>query len=257
MIVVVGGVKGGVGKTTIATNLAVLRAQTGKKLLLVDADEQKSTSIWAHQRSISGFKEVDRFSKSLMIENQKSKSVIPTNWVTIQLGGKAVYSEIEKMKLDYDDVIIDVGGRETRSLRAAMAVADVFIIPFKPSSLDIWTLIDVKSLISEMKPANPKLKCIAVINQAVASGVDNNEALDILHQCEEMICSPFSLGARKAFCNAASDGLGVVEMKTQDKKAVKEMKDFYDYIYTKCIENVHNLHEKDVEKVQIMYNKCT
>lgn len=217
MIVVVGGVKGGTGKTTIATNLTVMRAANGKKVLLVDADEQKSTSIWANQRDV------------LEIE---------TKWATIQLTGKAVYSQVEMMKKDYDNVIIDVGGRETRSLRAAIAVADIFLIPFKPRSLDIWTLGDIKAIISEMRPANPKLKCIAVINQADSRGADNEETIDILKKCEDIECFSKPIGARKSFANAASDGIGVSEMNPIDKKAVQEMQALYDFIYNKSTSNV-------------------
>lgn len=217
MIVVVGGVKGGTGKTTIATNLVGLRA-ANYKVLLVDADEQKSTSIWANQREVLN---------------------IETRWVTIQLAGKLIYSQIDKMREDYDDIIIDVGGRETRSLRASMAIADVFIMPFKPRSLDIWTLSDMKAIITEMMPANPKLKCIAVINQADPKGVDNQETIDILKECEGITCCPHSIGSRKAFGNASTNGIGVHEMQTIDKKAVQEMQSLYDFVYTKYTNNIH------------------
>jgi len=103
MIVVVGGIKGGTGKTTIATNLTVMRSASGKKVLLVDADEQKSTTLWA---------------------NHRDASEIETNWSTIQLTGKSIYNQITRMRSDYDDIIIDVGGRETSSLRAAISIAD-------------------------------------------------------------------------------------------------------------------------------------
>lgn len=47
MIIVVGGIKGGSGKSTLTTNLTVNRALEGKRVLLVDADEQRSASDWA------------------------------------------------------------------------------------------------------------------------------------------------------------------------------------------------------------------
>lgn len=217
MIVVVGGVKGGTGKTTIATNLTVLRAATGKKVLLVDADEQRSTSIWANQREVLGTE---------------------AKWVTIQLAGKTIYSQIEKLKSDYDDIIIDVGGRETTSLRSSIRAADIFLIPFKPRSLDLWTLVDIKSIISEMRPACPNLQCFAFVNQADPRGVDNDEAVEILQNCDEIKCFDETIGYRKSFATAASDGKGVSELETVDKKAVQEMQALYEFVYSKCVINV-------------------
>jgi len=51
MIVLVGGEKGGVGKTTLAVNLAAMRARTGHDVLLVDADKQASANLWASIRN--------------------------------------------------------------------------------------------------------------------------------------------------------------------------------------------------------------
>lgn len=220
MIVAVGGVKGGTGKTTIATNLAVMRAANGKKVLLVDADEQETAAIWSNQREL-----IDGLSLSGKI-------------ATIQLYERAVFTQIDKLKHDYDDIIIDVGGRETRSLRAAMTISDIFIIPFKPSSFDIWTLDNIKSLIVEMREANPKLKCVSVVNQADYRGNENEKTIQILNECEEIECFPYTIGLRKCFKNAAEYGLGISELETVDKKALNEMQMLYDHIYNKCTKNI-------------------
>lgn len=217
MIVMIGGVKGGTGKTTIATNLAVMRSAAGKKLLLVDADEQGSTVIWANQRDVLG---------------------IETNWTTVKFGGKSLRSQIIRMKEDYDDIIIDVGGRETTSLRASLSIADVCFVPFKPRSLDIWSLGDVKSVVAEMKPANQNIKVYAFINQADSKGSDNESSQEILDECEDIKCIPITIGSRKAFANAASDGLSVTELRIQDKKATQEIEQLYDFIYNKCMSDV-------------------
>lgn len=217
MIVVVGGIKGGSGKTTIATNLTVMRAHEGKKVLLVDGDEQKSASVWA---------------------NQRDAKEIATSWTTVAFSGKAIHSQLLRMKHDYDDIIIDVGGRETSSQRAAIAIADVYLIPFKPRSLDIWTLGDVKTVVSEMRLVNPNLQAYAIINQGDAKGPDNEDAFNILQECEDLKCVPITIGSRKAFANAASEGLSVIEMKNLDKKAVQEIRELYEFLYIKCMSTV-------------------
>lgn len=211
MIVVVGGIKGGSGKTTIATNLAVLRSAAGRKVLLIDADEQRSVSDWVEQREA--------------LE-------IPTAWTTIQLAGKTVHAQVLKLAQNYDDVIVDVGGRDTTSQRSALAIADIVVIPFKPRSLDIWTLGSVKTLLSQMKAVNSKLRAFAVINQADVKGNDHLDAFEVLKECDDLECVQCPIVHRKAFSNASADGLGVSELKTQDKKALAEMQYLYDSIYS-------------------------
>lgn len=209
MITVIGGIKGGGGKTTLATNLTVMRAKE-KKVLLVDADEQMSASDWASQR------------ESLEIAS---------NWVTIKLSGQAIHTELKKMQEDYDDIIIDVGGRDTRSQRSALAVAHLCLIPFKPKSFDIWTIGMVNSLINEIKPFNPNLKVMTVINQADSRGSDNENANEIIREIGDFICLDTTIGYRKAFANASAEGLGVVEMTKGDPKAISEMQELYNHIY--------------------------
>lgn len=220
MIIVIGGIKGGSGKTTLATNLTVLRSLKGSKVLLIDADEQRSAYDWACKREGMNIK---------------------TTWSTIQLSGKYANSQIMKMVDDYEDIIVDAGGRDTTSQRSVLSIADLFIIPFKPRSFDIWTLGTVKSLISEVRASNSKLKCLSVINQADSRGEDNQQALDILNDCSDFTCFTGSIGHRKSFANAAADGLGVVELKSQDKKATGEIKELYEYIYNTCLTDVKSV----------------
>jgi chromosome partitioning protein len=210
MIIVIGGIKGGSGKTTIATNLAVMRS-TSKKVLLVDADEQKSAWDWSQQRD------------GLVIDSLKS------SFSTVCMSGKAVCANLQRLKEDYNDIIVDTGGRDTTSQRSALCAADKLILPFKPSSIDIWTLVPIKGIVSEC--VNPILKVYAVINQADPVGKDNQEAIEILKEFTEINTLDSTIGNRKAFRNAASEGLGVCEMPVPDKKACQEIQTLYDLIY--------------------------
>jgi chromosome partitioning protein len=209
-IIVVGGIKGGSGKTTIASNLVVIRSlEDKKKVLLVDSDEQKSISDW--------------------VTHRESQS-INTPWTTVSLFGPSVRTQIMKMQNDYDDIIIDTGGRDTTSQRSALTLADIFIVPFQPRSFDVWTVGNVVSIINEIKIVNPKLKTFFFINRGDSTGSDNQGAAEILKEIPDVYFIPTLIGQRKAFAHAAAEGLGVGEMTLKDKKAINEIEQLKTYI---------------------------
>ena len=211
MIIVIGGIKGGSGKTTIATNLAVMRSMY-RKVLLVDADEQKSAWDWSQQREACE----PRLLKGL--------------FSTVCMSGKSIHSALSRLMNDYEDIIVDTGGRDTTSQRSALCVADKLILPFKPSSIDIWTLSSVRQILNEC--VNTKLYAYAVISQADPIGKDNDEALEILREFTKIKTIDTTIGNRKAFRNAAAEGIGVCELFPQDKKASMEMERLYGLIYS-------------------------
>jgi chromosome partitioning protein len=135
------------------------------------------------------------------------------------------------MAKDYDDILVDTGGRDTTSQRSALTIADIFLAPFQPRSLDVWTVGKVASLINEIRAVNPKLKAYAVLNRADSLGVDNEGAGEILKESDGITYLPTTIGQRKAFANAAAEGLGIVELKTQDKKAVIELRLLCDALF--------------------------
>lgn len=211
MIIVTGGIKGGSGKTTIAIHLSILRAQKGLDVLLIDADDQETSYDFSAIRST--------------YKNNLSE------YTCIKLSGRAIRSEILKMQNKYDDIIIDAGGRDTVNQRAALSIADQFIVPFLPRSFDLWTLENVSSLVSEIKQINPNLKSYTFLNKADSRGYDNEEAQKIIKENKIFDMLPVIICNRKAFGNAAAEGKAVNEIKILDKKAVREINDLYRYIF--------------------------
>tara|TARA_B100001123_G_C15080361_1_gene935395 strand:- start:185 stop:856 length:672 start_codon:yes stop_codon:yes gene_type:complete len=211
MIITVGGIKGGSGKTTIATNLTVQRAAEGRDVLLVDADDQETASDFT------------------MLRNEKLET--GAGFTSIKLTGPAVRTEVRRLSDKYDDIIIDTGGRDTTSQRAALTVSDVMLVPFVPRSFDVWTLEKVSQLVAEMRAANPELTAYAFINRADPRGQDNAEAEEVIRDTEELELIDTPLGARKAFGNAAAHGLGVAELKPQDAKATDEFMMLYRHLF--------------------------
>lgn len=211
MIIVTGGIKGGSGKTTIATHLAVMRAQQGADILLIDADDQETSFDFSSLRSSSEVK-------------------LP-EYTCIKLSGKSVRTEILKMKDKYDDIIVDAGGRDTINQRAALSTADILLVPFAPRSFDLWTLDNVASVVQEIKQINPVLKAYAFLNRADSRGYDNEEAQEMIKENENLMPLPVSICNRKAFGNAAAEGKAVNELKILDKKAIMEIENLYKCIF--------------------------
>lgn len=218
MIIVVGGIKGGSGKTTVATNLAVLRSGKSKDVLLIDADDQETATDF-----------------TILRNEQLPKGA---GYTSIKLSGSAVRTEVLRLSDKFKDIIIDTGGRDTTSQRAALSVADILLIPFVPRSFDVWTLEKVSTLVAEMKTINPNLQAYAFINRADPRGQDNNEASEVIKENEEIGFINTPLGARKSFSNAASAGLGVTEVKPLDVKAVDQIKVLYKYVFNTKMKSV-------------------
>lgn len=237
MLIVVGGIKGGSGKTTVATNLAVWCARNKKKTLLVDADDQKSTTSWSEQRE-GNF--VNECANEFDLNPEKERILLSGErlFPTISMSGKFCYQQLQRLKQDFEVVVVDTGGRDTTTQRSALTVADKFLVPFKPRSLDVWTLGDVKRLIDEIQVVNPNLKSLYVINQGDARGTDNNDAMELIKEMKCMEAVPTIIGYRKAFSNAASQGLGVWELEKPDEKANNEMEECARFVYQYDISNI-------------------
>jgi len=220
MILVCGGIKGGVGKTTLATNLAILRAAEGKDVLLVDADEQATASDFT------------------AIRNETLEAQGGAGYTSVKLHGAAVRSEVLRLKDKYDDVVIDVGGRDTAGQRAALSVADIYVVPFLPGSFDVWTLEPVGQLVEEAHAFNDHLQAICVINRADSSGRDNAEAAEIAKGIPGLTYLDAPLGNRKAYRNAAAQGLAVTELRPADPKAVAEVRELSRHLFSRVMKSL-------------------
>lgn len=209
MIYTIGGIKGGSGKTTIAVSMAVLLSQMGRKVLLVDADVQATATEFSRWRT---------------------ESLGDTGFTSIQLAEMQVRNEVRKLQANYDDIIIDAGGRDTASQRAALIVSDLVIVPFAPRSFDIWTLEQVERLVEEMQMANPDLRTYTVLNKVDQNERDREDALQYIQESGVFRVLQSQLFERKVFANAAASGLAVTETKPRNPKATAELTALVDEI---------------------------
>lgn len=214
MIFTVGGIKGGSGKSTMATNLAVWLSKRGFDVLLVDADEQETATKFTKWRE--------------HVTNGNS------GYTATILIGDAVRQQVLKFKPKFDHIVIDTGGRDTTSQRAALFVSDVYLVPFNPRSFDLWTIADVENLVKEVRSIKPdELHAFSILNRADPKGSDNKDSAELLSESEiiEYVTPP--VVSRKSFANTASSGLGVIEGNPIDDKAVAEINLLFSQILAK------------------------
>ena len=212
MIVLIGGEKGGTGKTTIATNLVVERVKEVGDVLLIDADKQMTASYWCSVR-----------------ENNDISPRISN----VQKYGQTLKSETKALSQKYRDIIIDTGGRDAPELRAGLLVADIFLIPLRPSQFDLWTLSKIQNLVEEVICINDCLKTFVLINQVSTnpSVKELQDAKELLRDFEFLNLMDLALCERIAFRKAAIRGESVAECKHYDSKAISELKLVYNEIY--------------------------
>ncbi|MEQ9815210.1 MAG: ParA family partition ATPase [Azospirillaceae bacterium] len=105
--------KGGAGKTTLTAHLAVGFGEAGLRVAVLDIDPQGSLSAWAALRG--GQPPEHR-----------------------QAGGWRTASEVDKLRRDFDLILIDSPPHAETEAKLAVREADIVIVPVQPSPMDIW-----------------------------------------------------------------------------------------------------------------------
>jgi chromosome partitioning protein len=142
-IIAVAGRKGGIGKSTIAGNLAGEFAAMGRSVVVLDADPQHSLAAWAAQGEGTLSKCIER------VENGK---------------GEGLRAHARRVAKTADIVVIDTPPGITETLYDAAMVADIVLLPCGPSPLDLFALKDALSLAlkarAERRSKKPRVRFV-------------------------------------------------------------------------------------------------
>lgn len=192
--------KGGSGKSTIASSLAVAAQEVSEKVCVIDMDPHGSQMSWSKARRADDI-------------------------AVVASGAAGLPAVLAQMKAKgYTLAIIDTPGAEGPASTAAMAAADLNIIPARPSMFDLWASAKTRAALDEIGGDFVFLLNQCPPAQKTARVKDRAESL------EEMggLVSPLIL-SRADYQEAVSCGLGVTEL-DPDGPAADEMRGLWDSI---------------------------
>jgi chromosome partitioning protein len=197
MIISILNEKGGVGKTTMAVNLACALKERGHNILLVDSDEQGSAKNW-HVRN-----------------GGERLPLVILDVITID-------KDIQVYLPHYDFIIVDGAPQLTIMAAKTVKCSDVVLIPVTPSQLDVDASAHIVGLIKERQSfIDEKPKAAFLINRQIGNTRIGREIRTVLTDFELPI---FTQGTtnRVAYAESVSQGHSVLDGK--DVTAINEMR---------------------------------
>lgn len=199
--------KGGVGKTTLATNIAAVLAQDGQKVLLIDADQQGSALDWSAARV--------------------GEALFPV----VGLPKDTLHRQIAALASPYDWTIIDGPPRVYNVAKSAIAASDLVVIPVQPSPYDVWAAKEIVDLIAEVQVIKASLKAVFAVNRKIVGTAIGRDVVEALAGYPLPVLKAF-VCQRVGFAETAAAGQTILETEPKGTAAqeiralVSELKEY-------------------------------
>ena len=186
--------KGGVGKTTLATHIAMRLSELKKRVLLIDADQQGSSLDWKAARG------------------EKPAFTV------VGLPKDSIHREIAELSKNYDWVVIDGPPRVSTVAKSAIAASDMVLIPVQPSPYDVWAAKDIVDLIIEVRVLKEDLKAAFTVNRKIVGTAIGRDVSAALAGFPVSILKSF-ISQRVSFAESAASGRTVLEVEPKGSGA--------------------------------------
>jgi len=206
--------KGGVGKTTLALNLAAEAQARGLRALVVDSDPQRTTKTWREFRGDTDL------------------PVLPI----VELSSEFINKELPAISAGYDRVFIDTSAGINKRSIAAVKVSNLVLVPTAPAPADLWSCEGLFRMIEDAQMNSDMAKPCFVVYNLTQSNARN---LAIVRDVQEQIESGFGVNflstpiiRRTAWQSVMWRGRTILEGrgKDHDPKAIGDLRAVYDEI---------------------------
>jgi len=180
--------KGGCGKTTLAFHTAAELSASGARVVVVDADIQRSLAQWCDLREARGHARL---------------------FELVEYTTGPLHHDVEAIGKGADYVLIDAPGVAAAITPAAIAAADLCVIPVRPAPFDVWAAAPVLDKINEARRLCPEIAAAFVVNCRARTRIGKKATAALAEMATP--CLRNAIGLRTAFVDCVAEGMTVAE----------------------------------------------
>jgi chromosome partitioning protein len=203
----------GASASAILMNLAVLRARSGRKLLLVDTTRARHSYGWGNARRESGLRP----------------------WfATRALDGRRLAAEIGDFTEQYNDIVVDMAGYDTAQARSVFATVNLVLVPVLPRMAGLATQYQLITSLNAARLHNPAIRVVFAIVGEQAPATEDELAIARAYASRVALAS---LASTTVCVPAELDyGIGrcVCDAETCDPERAAEMHALYREVYAQA-----------------------
>ena len=180
--------KGGAGKSTIAVHLARWLQRQKKAILFVDADGQRTSSIWLES-----------------LENEMPFRVLQNP--------DELLDQLPKLAKEYEWVLVDGPATLSETTRALLLWADLALIPCQPAGVDLASASDTVRLVRQAQAIRGGLpKAVLFLNKAIKGTKLKDEAFAVLQQVQDVELLKTIIHQRQIITDSFGQGATVFDL---------------------------------------------
>jgi len=203
--------KGGCGKSTTAVHLAWWLASKGQRVRVVDADAQRSSSLWLG--ALEGL-------------------TMPISLSVVQ-GADDLLEQLPGFAKEVDVVVVDGPAGLSEATRAILLRTDLALVPSQPTGVDLASAKEAVRLVRQAQSVRGGLPRAALfVNRAVRGTRLLKEAREALSDCEGVKLLSTTMHQKQVIADSFGQGAVVWQLGSGAQEAAAE----YERLFVEVME---------------------